>query len=172
MDDVDFHPVGGGEINGLGWNNKVPVTSYYEYTDNSYVIISGTVHGDGLISGPGQDGWTFVVKFNRTDIIGPRPAGCQFAAHNRAQTVSSGSNWKYQLIIVFIDTATKPVCFEYFQSLANKPFPVKMIDIVGPYWTGDKQYLEPKNRYYKTGPMLPLGANFSSGHTAELWSAP
>jgi hypothetical protein len=72
-------------------------------------------------------------------------------------------------LIVFVDTASKPECFQYFQSLENKPFPVKLIDIVGPYWTGDKQYSEPKTRHYKTGSMLPLSTDVSSGHVAEPW---
>ncbi len=172
MDNIDFHPIGGGEIPGLGWNNKVQVSGYYQYSNNSYVIVTGTVHGDGLISGPGQDGWTFVVKLNTTDIIGPRPSGCQFADYRRAQTIKSGTAWKYQQMIVFKDTASKPECFQYFKTLANKPFPVKLIDIVGPYWTGDKQYQEPKNRYYQTGPMLPVNSNLSSGHTAQPWTDP
>ncbi len=169
LDGVDFHPVGGGEIPGLGWNNKIPFSSYYEFHENSYIIVTGAVHGDGLISGPGQDDWTFVVKLDMNDVIGPRPAGCQFSVQNRPQTDSASTAWKYQLLIVFADTASKPECFQYFQSLENKPFPVKLVDIVGPYWTGDKQYLEPKTRQYKTGPMLPLSTNVSSGHVAEPW---
>ncbi len=172
LDDVDFHPVGGGAIPGLGFNAQVPVTGFYEYADNSYILVSGTVHGDGLISGPGQDDWTFVVKLDVNDVISGRPAGCQFADYRRAQTDASSTAWKYQLMIVFHDTASKPECFEYFRSLEGKPFPVKLIDIVGPYWTGDKQYQEPTLRYYHTGPMLSVHDNHAAGHTAQPWSAP
>ncbi len=172
MDDVDFHPTGGGAIPGLGFNNQVPVSNYYQYSDNSYVIVSGTVHGAGLISGPGQDDWTFVVKLDTTLITGGRPAGCQFAAHRRSQTDAAASAWKYQIMIVFHDTASKPECYQYFQSLADKPFPVKLTDIVGPYWSGPKTYQEPKLRYYHTGPMLSVNANHAAGHTAQPWSGP
>jgi len=169
MDNVDFHPVGGGEIPNLGWNNKIPLTNYYQYPNHSFVIVTGTVHGAGLISGPGQDDWTFVVKLNTNEIITPRPAGCRFSVGNRAQTASNSTAWKYQILIVFNDTATKPECFQYFQSLATRPFPVKLIDIVGPYWTGNKQYQEAKNRYFKTGPMLSADDNLAVGHTALPW---
>jgi hypothetical protein len=102
-------------------------------------------------------------------VVSNLPSGCGFSRPNHAQTVSSGTAWKYKLMIVFRDTATKPECFQYFKSLESKPFAVKLIDIVGPYWTGDKQYQEPKLRHYKTGPMLSPNSNFTSGHTAELW---
>ncbi|MCW8917909.1 MAG: hypothetical protein OQL08_03735 [Gammaproteobacteria bacterium] len=169
MDGVDFHPLGGGEIPGLGWNNKVPVTGYYRYQNHSFVIVTGTVHGDGLISGPGQDGWTFVVKLDTNSIIGPRPAGCQFSIANRAQTAANATAWKYQIMIVFNDTATKPECFDYFKSLQERPFPVRLVDIVGPYWTGDKQYQEPRERLFRTGPVLSVHDNHAGGHMAVPW---
>lgn len=169
LDNVDFHPVGGGEIPGLGWNNKVTVGGYYNYQNNSYLIVSGTVHGAGLISGPGQDGWTFMVKLDTSEITANLPSGCSFSRPNQPQTDINGTAWKYKQMIVFRDTATKPACFDYFKSLQGKPFAVKLIDIVGPYWFGDKQYQEPKLRLYQTGPMLSPNSNFTTGHDAQLW---
>lgn len=170
LDNVNFHPIGGGNIPGLGWNNKVTVGGYYNYQNNSYLIVSGTVHGAGLISGPGQDGWTFQVKLDSSGITSNLPGGCGFSRPNHAQTDSNGTAWKYKLMIVFRDTATKPECFDYFKSLEGKPFAVKLVDIVGPYWTENKQYQEPKLRHYQTGPMLSPNTNFTSGHDAQLVS--
>ena len=169
LDNVDFNPIGGGKIPDLSWNNKIPLTSYYEYQDNSYLIISGTVHGDGLISGPGQEGWTFTVQLDDTDILSGRPTQCSFSRSNKPQTTPVQTGWKYQLMFVFLDTRTKPECYEFFKSLGQKPIVVRWARIVGPYWTGEKVFEEPRERLYKSGPMLPLNSDVTTGHDAVLW---
>lgn len=169
LDNVDFNPVGGSKIPGLKWNNQVPVKNYYHYENNSYLIISGTVHGDGLISGPGKDGWTFTVRLDDTDILSGRPSQCIFARSNKPQTTPDQTGWKYQVMFIFKDTRTKPECFNFFKSLGHKPIKVRWADIIGPYWTGEKKIAEPRERLYKSGPMLPLNTDVTSGYDAQLW---
>ncbi len=169
LDNVDFNPVGGAKIPGLKWNNKIPMGTYYHYDQNSYLIISGTVHGEGLISGPGQDGWTFTVRLDDGDILSARPSQCVFSRSNKPQTTPAQTGWKYQVMIVFKDTATKPECFDYFKSLGTKPIKVRWAQIIGPYWTGEKKFAEPRERLYQSGPLLPLNTNVTSGYDGKLW---
>ncbi|WP_196138058.1 hypothetical protein [Aliikangiella sp. G2MR2-5] len=171
LDNVDFNPVGGARIEGLKWNNQTPFEGYYEFEQNSYVVVSGTVHGEGLITGTGRDGWTFHVTLDTGDLLKNKPASCSFSKSIRPQTTPEQTGWKYQVLVIFLDTATKPECFEFFESIGKKPLKIRRARIVGPGWPGKSGFKEPQERLYNPGPMLPLSTDITSGHDATLWQS-
>lgn len=113
---INYSLEGAGSLPELGDNHKK--LSKPGEANDSYVIVSGQVDARGLKDAYDRSVRTLYVTFDPTKAGFPKqPEGCVLDTHAFPQNL--GFQEGYRFYFIFRDTASKPECWRWFQSVGK-----------------------------------------------------
>lgn len=149
----DFMMQGGGAYSGYQ-PNAMKIAGGLD--KDSVIIIEGVLHGDGHVmaaNGNAPDFWTPVFR-PAWDVFTDRPEGCEVRNGGRSQIVATKRTFRFTY--VFLDTATKPECWNYFAALGTFDlYLMNGIKKFGTYLGESVQAVDPGPSTVSVGPLLP-----------------